>query len=62
MSMLLRGSGEVVDRFIGPQCFLGPADPGIEVIVSEQRIREIVPGEPMGYAEAVRRALADDHS
>jgi uncharacterized protein YbjT (DUF2867 family) len=33
---------------------------GIEVLVKEQRIREIVPGEPMGYAEAVRRALADD--
>jgi uncharacterized protein YbjT (DUF2867 family) len=35
---------------------------GIEVVVREQRIREIVPGEPMGYAEAVRRALADDAS
>jgi uncharacterized protein YbjT (DUF2867 family) len=35
---------------------------GIEVVVQEQRIREIVPGEPMGYAEAVRRALADDES
>ena len=35
---------------------------GIEVVVREQRIREIVPGEPMGYAEAVRRALADDKS
>ena len=33
---------------------------GIEVVVKEQRIREIVPGEPMGYAESVRRALADD--
>jgi uncharacterized protein YbjT (DUF2867 family) len=33
---------------------------GIEVLVKEQRIREIVPGEPMGYAEAVRHALADD--
>jgi len=32
---------------------------GVEVVVSEQRIREIVPGEPMGYAEAVRRALAE---
>jgi hypothetical protein len=29
------------------------------VLVREQRIREIVPGEPLGYAEAVRRALAD---
>ncbi len=35
---------------------------GIEVVVKEQRIREIVPGEPMGYAEAVRRALAEDES
>jgi len=35
---------------------------GIEVVVREQRIREIVPGEPMGYAEAVRRALEDDES
>ena len=35
---------------------------GIEVVVREQRIREIVPGEPMGYAEAVRRALADEKS
>ena len=35
---------------------------GIEVVVREQRIREIVPGEPMSYAEAVRRALADEKS
>jgi uncharacterized protein YbjT (DUF2867 family) len=33
---------------------------GIEVLVKEQRIREIVPGEPIGYAEAVRRALQED--
>ncbi len=33
---------------------------GIEVVVREQRIREIVPGEPIGYAEAVRRALSND--
>jgi uncharacterized protein YbjT (DUF2867 family) len=33
---------------------------GIEVVVTEQRIREIVPGEPLTYAEAVRRALAED--
>jgi uncharacterized protein YbjT (DUF2867 family) len=33
---------------------------GIEVVVSEQRIRELVPGEPLTYAEAVRRALAED--
>ena len=30
---------------------------GIEVVVTEQSIREVVPGEPIGYAEAVRRAL-----
>lgn len=28
-----------------------------EVVVTEQRIREIVPGEPVAYQEAVRRAL-----
>jgi uncharacterized protein YbjT (DUF2867 family) len=33
---------------------------GIEVVVREQRIREIVPGEPMGYAEAVQLALRED--
>ncbi len=33
---------------------------GVEVLVTEQRIREIVPGEPLTYAEAVRRALAED--
>ncbi|MET0999669.1 MAG: NADH-binding protein, partial [Marmoricola sp.] len=33
---------------------------GVEVLVNEQRIREIVPGEPLSYAEAVRRALAED--
>lgn len=33
---------------------------GVEVLVTEQRIREIVPGEPLTYAEAVRRALTDD--
>jgi len=32
---------------------------GVEVVVTEQRIREIVPGEPLSYAEAVRRALAE---
>lgn len=32
---------------------------GIEVVVREQSIREVVPGEPIGYAEAVRRAVAD---
>jgi uncharacterized protein YbjT (DUF2867 family) len=32
---------------------------GIEVVVSEQRIREIVPGDPLSYAESVRRALEE---
>ena len=32
---------------------------GVEVLVNEQRIREVVPGEPLSYAEAVRRALAE---
>ena len=32
---------------------------GIEVVVREQRIREVVPGEPIAYAEAVRRALKE---
>jgi uncharacterized protein YbjT (DUF2867 family) len=32
---------------------------GTEVLVKEQSIREVVPGEPMGYAESVRRALAE---
>ena len=32
---------------------------GVEVVVTEQRIREIAPGEPLTYAEAVRRALAE---
>ncbi|MET0998956.1 MAG: NAD(P)H-binding protein [Marmoricola sp.] len=32
---------------------------GIEVVVREQRIREVVPGEPIGYPEAVRRALEE---
>lgn len=30
-----------------------------EVVVSDTSIREVVPGEPMAYTEAVRRALAD---
>lgn len=33
---------------------------GVEVVVTEQRIREIVPGEPLTYVEAVRRALTED--
>ena len=32
---------------------------GTEVVVTEQSIREIVPGEPIGYEEAVRRALEE---
>ncbi len=32
---------------------------GTEVVVSEQSIRELVPGEPIGYAEAVRLALEE---
>jgi len=32
---------------------------GIEVVVREQRIREVVPGEPIGYAEAVRLAMRE---
>jgi uncharacterized protein YbjT (DUF2867 family) len=32
---------------------------GTEVLVKEQSIREVVPGEPMGYAESVRRALEE---
>ncbi len=33
---------------------------GVEVLVTEQRIREVVPGDPLTYSEAVRRALAGD--
>ena len=32
---------------------------GTEVVVTDQSIREIVPGEPLTYAEAVRRALEE---
>ncbi|WP_203337486.1 NAD(P)H-binding protein [Nocardioides limicola] len=32
---------------------------GTEVIATDNRIREIVPGEPLSYAEAVRRALEE---
>jgi len=35
---------------------------GVEVLVNEQRIREIVPGEPISYDEAVRRALREGDS
>jgi hypothetical protein len=30
-----------------------------EVVVTDDSIREVVPGEPLTYAEAVRRALAE---
>ena len=33
---------------------------GTEVVVSEQSIRELVPGEPLSYLEAVRRAVTPD--
>ncbi|MEG9225093.1 NAD(P)H-binding protein [Aeromicrobium sp. Sec7.5] len=32
---------------------------GVEVVVTEQRILDVVPGEPLTYEEAVRRALAE---
>lgn len=32
---------------------------GVEVLVKEQRIRDVVPGEPMDYREAVERALKE---
>jgi uncharacterized protein YbjT (DUF2867 family) len=32
---------------------------GIEVVVTDTSIRELVPGEPLPYAEAVRRALEE---
>ena len=32
---------------------------GTEVLVTDHSIRDIVPGEPLGYDEAVRRALAE---
>ena len=31
-----------------------------EVIVTDHSIRDLVPGEPLTYAEAVRRAVAED--
>jgi hypothetical protein len=33
-----------------------------EVVVTDSSIRDIVPGEPISYAEAVRRALARGES
>mgnify|MGYP001017679299 FL=1 len=35
---------------------------GTEVIVTDHAIRDIVPGEPLTYAEAVRRAIREDPS
>ena len=35
---------------------------GTEVLVTEQSIREVVPGEPLPYAEAVRRALEESRT
>ncbi|MCW2818498.1 MAG: NAD-dependent epimerase/dehydratase family protein [Marmoricola sp.] len=32
---------------------------GVEVLVKEQRIRDVVPGDPMDYREAVEKALAE---
>ncbi|HET7352078.1 MAG TPA: NAD(P)H-binding protein [Marmoricola sp.] len=32
---------------------------GTEVVVRDRSIRDVVPGEPLAYAEAVRRALAE---
>ncbi|HEY1134674.1 MAG TPA: NAD(P)H-binding protein [Nocardioides sp.] len=32
---------------------------GVEVVVTDHSIQDIVPGEPLTYAEAVRRALAE---
>ena len=31
---------------------------GTEVVVTDSAIRSVVPGEPISYAESVRRALA----
>jgi uncharacterized protein YbjT (DUF2867 family) len=35
---------------------------GTEVVVTDDSIRTLVPGEPLTYAEAVRRALEDERS
>ena len=32
---------------------------GVEVLVTDHSIREVVPGEPIGYEESVRRALKE---
>ena len=34
---------------------------GTEVVVTDESIKELVPGELVPYAEAVRRALEDHH-
>ncbi|RYE77136.1 MAG: NADH-binding protein, partial [Myxococcales bacterium] len=31
----------------------------VEVVVTDHSIRDLVPGDPVDYAEAVRRALED---
>ena len=36
----------------------GAGDYFTEVIVTDNSIRDIVPGEPIPYADAVRRAIA----
>jgi hypothetical protein len=33
---------------------------GTEVVVTDHTIRDVVPGEPMSYAESVRLALDED--
>lgn len=35
---------------------------GTEVIVTDHAIRDVVPGEPLTYAEAVRRAIEEDRT
>jgi uncharacterized protein YbjT (DUF2867 family) len=34
---------------------------GTEVTVTDHAVRDLVPGDPLSYAEAVRRALAEEH-
>ena len=48
-----RGRGGIVDRFIGPQCFLGTADPGIEVIVGEVSVESGLPRGFLGFLQPV---------
>ena len=35
---------------------------GTEVVVTDHSIRDLVPGEPVPYDEAVRRALEEDRA